>query len=488
MFKKKIDELAKELLEKVLQIYRKRHKWDTRSLSMIIEEELKKFNEKVKELLEEKIYELLGNLYFENTNREIAVTPVLLSEMLYKNAKDVSALVTKILIDAIRAKATVRETAKKLYEGYGFKDEEVLKVIEELPKYIKDELMRPKNQKAIMKKIEKLKTKPLKIAYKEIFRKLEEMEYEAIDKAMKAALYEKSRFYAVRIAETEIHRARMSARALDYLNDNEVEFVKYELSSSHPKTDICDFYAELDLGWGRGVYPKKEMRALPLHPFCRCVYAPYYPKKGKRVSWREAVEKTMSKFSEKEQREILGSKDKLIRFKNGEDIESIFNSLRPKYPIMRYVDLFGYDFKIEYYKKDLVKFIDEIKIKNIKRNEVVIGEFERKVIEFLQNKGIENNQEIFLSVRRYFHILRDFKKAKNKAIPENIIKNFPIYLANPLRIYFDNHKKHKNLIFVFEYKKKLYKIVVNPSGEIITAGNVNTGNLEKDSLFEEIKR
>jgi hypothetical protein len=235
---------------------------------------------------------------------------------------------------------------------------------------------------------------------------------------------------------------------------------------------------------------KKEMRTLPMHPFCKCVYANYYGevKKGKRKSFKEAAKETIEKFSEYEQREILGSREKLMRFKAGEDIEKIFNSLRPKYPIRKYIDVFGYDFKIEHYKKDLVKFIDEIKTKNIKRNEVIIGEFERKVIEFLQNKGIENNQEIFLSVRRYFHILRDFKKAKNKAIPENIIKNFPIYLANPLRIYFDNHKKHKNLIFIFEHKKKLYKIIVNPSGEIITAGNVNIGNLEKDSLFEEIKR
>jgi hypothetical protein len=142
---------------------------------------------------------------------------------------------------------------------------------------------------------------------------------------------------------------------------------------------------------------------------------------------------------------------------------------------------------MDLYKKDLAKFIDEIKTKNIHRNEVIVGKFDKKIIDFLRNKDISTNKKVFLSVRRYFHIIRDFKKSKNKTIPEHIILNFPLYISNPLKVYFDNHKKHKNLIFIFEFKKRLYKIVINPSGEIVTAGNVNIGNL-KESIFEEIRR
>ncbi len=341
---KKINELSQKLLEKILQKYHNRPDLDKRSLSQMIDDELKNYNESVKGLIEAKMYEILGGFYFENTNREIAVTPVLLSDMLYKNAKDVSRTTTKILRDGIKAKKTINELARELYEGYGFREKEPLDLIDKyaLPKYIKNELTRPKNIKKVMKQIEKLKTKPLRIAYKNIFRELDKMSYEGLQKALYVATQEKARYYANRIAQTEIHRASMSKWAKEMLEDDEVEFVKYRLSTAHKIKDICDFYAHLDLGYGPGIYPKKEMRTLPLHPHCSCVYDPYYREvKGKRKPWDKAVKETMEKFSEYEQRQILGSKDMLARFKKGEDIEKIFNILRPKYPIRKYVDVFG---------------------------------------------------------------------------------------------------------------------------------------------------
>jgi hypothetical protein len=60
---------------------------------------------------------------------------------------------------------------------------------------------------------------------------------------------------------------------------------------------------------------------LPRHSHCRCHYEPYYHDvKVKKLSWNEAVNKTMSKFSNYEKRKI-------------------FNSVRPKYPIRRYEEL-----------------------------------------------------------------------------------------------------------------------------------------------------
>ena len=47
------------------------------------------------------------------------------------------------------------------------------------------------------------------------------------------------------------------------------------------------------------------------------------------------------RFSPNEKRAVLGSYAKVADFYSGVDVEEIFNRLRPKYPIRRYVDVFG---------------------------------------------------------------------------------------------------------------------------------------------------
>ncbi len=333
---------AREILEKILEEYRNSSTWDKKTLEEMVNKYLKEYNEEVRRKIEEELYKELGSFYFINDNPQIAVTPVLLSEMLYKNAKDISKMITKILYEGIKAKEIIRKIALKIYEGYDFRDE-IMKAKKVLPEYLLKALK--KKEKKIIKQIKKLKTKPLRIAYKDLIRKMDAFTDVELQKLLNTAYHEKMRYYANRIAKTETHRAFMSVRAKSILEDNEVELVKFEMSPAHKKTDICDFYANLDVGYGRGVIPKKEMRTLPLHPHCYCVYTPYYKKvRGKQKPWDKAVKETMSKFSEKEQREILGSRERLIRFKKGEDIEKIFNAIRPKYPIKKYVDVFK-DFK-----------------------------------------------------------------------------------------------------------------------------------------------
>jgi len=256
---------AEELLKKVLHEYRNRPEWNKKTLGEMVDFYLAKYNEEVKKQIEDELYKQLGSFYFVNTNPQIAITPVMLSDVLYKNAKDISKMITKILYEGIKAKETIREIALKIYEGYDFRDE-TMKAKKVLPKYLLKAL--EKRDDEIMKQIEKLKTKPLRIAYKDLIRKMDTFTDEELQKLLNTAYHEKMRYYANRIAKTETHRAFMSKRAKDMLEDDEVEFVKFEMSPAHKKTDICDFYANLDVGYGRGVIPKREMRTLPLHPHC----------------------------------------------------------------------------------------------------------------------------------------------------------------------------------------------------------------------------
>ncbi|MDQ3124156.1 MAG: hypothetical protein M3Q74_00925, partial [Pseudomonadota bacterium] len=47
-------------------------------------------------------------------------------------------------------------------------------------------------------------------------------------------------------------------------------FVKWNLSSSHPRPDDCDSKARADSGFGPGVYRPSDFPAMPTHPRCRC--------------------------------------------------------------------------------------------------------------------------------------------------------------------------------------------------------------------------
>jgi hypothetical protein len=67
------------------------------------------------------------------------------------------------------------------------------------------------------------------------------------------------RYNATRLARTEINNAFREATVLSASKAPWVEGVKWNLSNSHPKVDICDTYASRDLyGMGAGVYPPMD--------------------------------------------------------------------------------------------------------------------------------------------------------------------------------------------------------------------------------------
>ncbi|BCD59621.1 MULTISPECIES: hypothetical protein [unclassified Nitratiruptor] len=334
-----IDKEAQKLYERIKELLQKGY--SIKEIEEILLEEFGQFNEKVQEYIESEIKPTLKSIPPE------ILIGAKLSDVLYANAKEAAQRASYIIKEHIKSKKTIGELARKLYEGYGFRDKEVVEAKKKLPKYLQKELNNPNAQRKLLKQVNKLKTLPLRAGYTHLLEVIEKKNKKALDKALRVAIEEKARFYANRIAQTEIFRAKNWQNAVEYLEDDEVEFVKFEMSSSHPKTDICDFYANLDIGYGKGVVPKEQMRTLPLHPFCRCKYIPHYLtskekerfKKIRPKSFKQAQKETMAKFSKYEQKEILGSYQKLEEFKRGEDIERIFNRLRPKYPIRKYKEV-----------------------------------------------------------------------------------------------------------------------------------------------------
>jgi len=185
----------------------------------------------------------------------------------------------------------------------------------------------------IIQQVEALKTKGLKAGYNGILKALQDHTGRSLENAVKVALEERSRYYALRIAATETARSSRLSEAYGYLTDEGIELVRYQMNPTHPFPDICDALAKADFGYGPGIYPKDKMVALPAHPFCGCRYYPIYSgrkkKPGKFSGWETAL-RNMKPY---EQVRALGSREAWLEWKSGTPAEEIWNSKRPRYPV-----------------------------------------------------------------------------------------------------------------------------------------------------------
>ena len=93
--------------------------------------------------------------------------------------------------------------------------------------------------------------------------------------AVYVATQERTRYFAERIARTELARAYHDGVTARWDNDPDCVAYKWRMSQSHPVTDICDLYAGADLyGMRPGVFPKGKVPELPAHPHCMCYLWP----------------------------------------------------------------------------------------------------------------------------------------------------------------------------------------------------------------------
>jgi hypothetical protein len=57
---------------------------------------------------------------------------------------------------------------------------------------------------------------------------------------------------------------------------DDVDIIGYQwrLSASHPRPDVCDFYAHIELGLGAGVFPTDQVPRRKAHVQCGCMLIP----------------------------------------------------------------------------------------------------------------------------------------------------------------------------------------------------------------------
>ena len=145
-------------------------------------------------------------------------------------------------------------------------------------------------------------------------------------------------------------------------------------------------------------------------------------------------------------------------------------------------------------KNNLEEFIADIENSTISKNEIIIGFLSHKVIEFLASVSIVvKTKEIYLSVKAYKHIQRDFKKRLKKSVSKEVMLNLYRSFEMPYKIFFDSEKKHCNLIYIDRDNKLLFKVVVQPNyvakkgiiNTVITAGIIDESAL-KSKFYKEI--
>jgi hypothetical protein len=283
-------------------------------------------------------YDILAEAFSKILRRAVGTSEVkrwpvggiTLSSALYRHHRRVETAAISVIKAHQQATETARSIALELYEGYGFKPREVLDIRAALPKYIRREtLLSSAYERTISRfKASNLKTPALKAAYLQAIDAIEAgVGDTAIDRRLRVAFEERNRYLANRIAQTELQRAYARQKDGAMLADSGIEFVRWELSRTHPQEDICDLHASIDkYGLGPGVYPKHLAPARPAHPFCRCIIRPMFAIEGS--SWRErpgAERAYLRGLTEREAARVIGSRAKLQQILDGEGLASVLN-------------------------------------------------------------------------------------------------------------------------------------------------------------------
>jgi len=110
--------------------------------------------------------------------------------------------------------------------------------------------------------------------YRQMVKAVRKGDEALLGSALKWWSYDKQLYLLKRIARTEMstamHRAAIAATA----DEDLVIGYHWRLASTHPEPDICDYYASIEMGLGKGVWSKETVPPEKAHPHCMCTLIP----------------------------------------------------------------------------------------------------------------------------------------------------------------------------------------------------------------------
>lgn len=285
----------------------------------------------------------------------IIVGTISLSSSLYTEALEVGEVVRGIVQRQARGFLDARELARQLFEGYSFRDPgaEPLKLSptnDQLPQYLRDALRADPGlardmQRAFARlQVDSLSTPALRAAYSELLDAIDRMEAGAgakmLERKLEVAFFERMRYFASRIARTELHRAYAERETRLILDDEDVVFVQVRRAPGRNDPCICSLFTGRDLyGLGPGVYPKREAPVPPFHPFCMCAMSPRLDLTGAEGTPRDDAGDAyfLRRLGERTAGRIMGSQAKADEVvTRGRTAEEVANGSRnPAYRVKR---------------------------------------------------------------------------------------------------------------------------------------------------------
>jgi hypothetical protein len=283
---------------------------------------------------------------------ELDVGAVRLSSRLYGEALAAGEIVEGVVRRHTQGFVDARRLALDLYEGYSFRppDAEPLQISPRnprLPKYMREALLNDDAVLAGMKRafaglqVDNLATGPLRAAYQQALDALDSLEAGAgsalLEKRLEVAFFERMRYFAARIARTELHRAYAEREAQLLMDDEDVEFVQVRRAPGRGAPCICLLFTGRDLyGLGPGVYPKAMAPRPPFHPHCMCVNSPRLDLTGKKAKERDSGGDAyfLRRLDPSIAGRVMGSQGKASAVLRGMTPEAVVNSGRdPAYHV-----------------------------------------------------------------------------------------------------------------------------------------------------------
>jgi len=218
-----------------------------------------------------------------------------LSQRLWKKKEEAKVEFLQVLRQQLYLRKSVTQTAyaiqyhmeRKLGQKFVKLTKEEIKLVEKLRQkaraMIKGEISK-KQWSSILKQYERYikqrKETGVLHAHKTLLRELtkavEKASTKAVDEAVEWYLYQKQLYNLKRIARTETSRILNTAVIETYKNNDSCIGYRWVLNPGHKITDICDEYARVNFGLGKGVFPKGKQPHCPAHPHCMCKLIPVF--------------------------------------------------------------------------------------------------------------------------------------------------------------------------------------------------------------------
>lgn len=206
-----------------------------------------------------------------------------LSKRTAQGAKEVTKQAAAVIAEAVKKGQTIQKAALALFDGYGYghtlPEQDIPDFLKQLTQIAKAKEYGGaefhKTLRAVERNLKKLNVQGLKAAYTQVKNAVLSGNEKRIEKAVYTATQERTRYFARRIARTEMARAYNDGFMAKWATDEDCVAFKWKMSTAHPFCDICDMYAEADLyGMGPGIFPKDKVPTLPVHPNCMCHLRP----------------------------------------------------------------------------------------------------------------------------------------------------------------------------------------------------------------------